>query len=663
MKKNKKSKLMVSDDKIIENENKIEIKTIKDNIDNIVNNYNTITIINDLVIRTNKIVIHSYHLLKLYLCHLFSKKELFPIINKNFLCHLFKIVSYRNDTRGRPAQTQNLKILRNLNEFYNTHYKQNINENISYNNLTYILGYEAIDMLTNINTNIQERFIKHLNKYINIVFNFKEKKDQITKETNDKISRKILHQALYTELYKIKKDIVQFGEFESDIKYHRWIKEQRLLLFPNISSFKKDNIFYELKSNSQSFLWGMFYINQQFEIINTNKSGIEKQIRLFNVLPLRTNIVPKHICIDTVALIKNLIGQKSSHYITTYKELNQYHELWNKVFKTKLFKKTNYQFNNMIKTDGVSCSIIFNKIDQLKSTTRKKRSGYIEDCFESKRNELQEMKIVCVDPNYADLIYCGSKDENGNLETFRYTQNQRRLETRSKKYNKLKDKINKETIIEDKTVKEIETELSLLNSKTVNFESFKTYCKKKNKLNQLLFNHYEQRIFRKLNLNAYINTQKSETKLVNNFIKKFGPPDKTVFIIGDYDKGNHHMKGLEPVICKKFRDIFKKAGYQTFLVNEFRTSITCNGCDEKLEKFHFHQSKKPKNKGQVISCHGLLRCQSVKHECEIIHNRDKNAVQNMLRIVDSILKTGKRPNIFTRENSCTDHADANQILF
>ena len=47
-------------------------------------------------------------------------------------------------------------------------------------------------------------------------------------------------------------------------------------------------------------------------------------------------------------------------------------------------------------------------------------------------------------------------------------------------------------------------------------------------------------------------------------------------------------------------------------------------------------------------CHGLLRCQSVKHNCEIIHNRDKNAVQNMLNIVSSIFNTGKRPEAFCR---------------
>ena len=74
-------------------------------------------------------------------------------------------------------------------------------------------------------------------------------------------------------------------------------------------------------------------------------------------------------------------------------------------------------------------------------------------------------------------------------------------------------------------------------------------------------------------------------------------------------------------------------------------SMICNGCDENFLNFHYHKSN---NKGQVIYCHGLLRCQSVK-QCEIIHNRDKNAVQNMLMIVNS----GKRPNIFTRGNSCS----------
>ena len=62
------------------------------------------------------------------------------------------------------------------------------------------------------------------------------------------------------------------------------------------------------------------------------------------------------------------------------------------------------------------------------------------------------------------------------------------------------------------------------------------------------------------------------------------------------------------------------------------------------------KSHKPKlkkeNKEETV--HGLLRCQSIKQKCEKIHNRDKNAVQNMLNIVSTIFEKGKRPEIFCR---------------
>ncbi len=35
--------------------------------------------------------------------------------------------------------------------------------------------------------------------------------------------------------------------------------------------------------------------------------------------------------------------------------------------------------------------------------------------------------------------------------------------------------------------------------------------------------------------------------------------------------------------------------------------------------------------------------------CKIYHNRDKNAVQNMISIVEELKKTGKRPLRFTRK--------------
>ncbi|MFM7986131.1 MAG: hypothetical protein ACKPKO_43140, partial [Candidatus Fonsibacter sp.] len=92
---------------------------------------------------------------------------------------------------------------------------------------------------------------------------------------------------------------------------------------------EENSIYYELKSNTQYFLHAMFYISNELE--NLNIESEDKQIRLFNVLPLRTNIVPKNICIDTCALISNFLGDDAtSEYLKTYKKENKYNELWSK---------------------------------------------------------------------------------------------------------------------------------------------------------------------------------------------------------------------------------------------------------------------------------------------------------------------------------------------
>jgi len=146
--------------------------------------------------------------------------------------------------------------------------------------------------------------------------------------------------------------------------------------------------------------------------------------------------------------------------------------------------------------------------------------------------------------------------------------------------------------------------------------------------------------------------------MVDNFKSKFGTPDKVIIVFGDHDKGQHNMGGLEPSICKKFRRIFKNAGYKVYLINEFRTSKLCNCCHQELDKFLTRASNKPKDKkkNKKTLVNGLLKHTVSNPEgelnpllCTIIHNRDKNAVQNMLYIVEHIKKTGSRPEAYTRK--------------
>jgi len=91
--------------------------------------------------------------------------------------------------------------------------------------------------------------------------------------------------------------------------------------------------------------------------------------------------------------------------------------------------------------------------------------------------------------------------------------------------------------------------------------------------------------------------------------------------------------------------------YNKILLYQIKYCVLCNCCNEELEYFLERPSKKPKliKERKTEICHGLLRCQSIKHKSEIFHNRDKNTVQNMLNIVKSVLNTGKRPDIFCRE--------------
>jgi hypothetical protein len=638
------------------------MKTNKDNIKNVIRDENQMIVINDIVIRTNKIVIHSYQFLKLYLLDLYENNKSFPVIDKEFICDIFKVITIRKCGSGGYTKEKMPTQQKTLQEFYDKHYKETIcnNEILYYDKLSYILAYEAIDMVTNINNNIMEHFIKHMNKFVNLSFNLYDKINEINKTIKNKDERKEKKNYIYGELKKIKKDLITCGDYISDNKYHEWITEQRKFILPNKTNFDKNSIMYDIKSNTQDYIKPFIYLGKQIEKFYDMENKDNHKIRLFNILPLRTNIVPKNIVIDTCGLIQNLLGDKSTtEHLKNYKQNNNQFNLWNGIFKLnkRVFKKSKYSFHNMIRTDGISISILFVRNDNNNKPMKKCPKNitkeednikYIENVIWT--NEMKNKKIITIDPNLSDLIYCGSKDESGNLETFRYTQNQRRMETRTKKYKKIIEKINNETKINDVKIKEIETELSKYNSKSNNYDKFKEYLVKKNKLNINLFSHYEQNIFRKFKLNRFINTQKSESKLIKNFSNKFGKPKDTMIILGDYDKGNNHMKGVEPTINKRLRRIFKNAGFDTYLINEFRTSKLCNCCHNELEPFLIRESKKPRDKklNKKILINGLLCHQDIKPQCKIIHNRDKNAVQNMLYIIDTLKLTGKRPDKYSR---------------
>ena len=83
----------------------------------------------------------------------------------------------------------------------------------------------------------------------------------------------------------------------------------------------------------------------------------------------------------------------------------------------------------------------------------------------------------------------------------------------------------------------------------------------------MLFKFYEKHIFRKLRLQSYRNTKKSEQKMLNNFKRIFGDEKNVVVCFGDYEQ-KKQMKFKEATKGKGMRTLFRKAGFQTYLANE-----------------------------------------------------------------------------------------------
>lgn len=196
------------------------------------------------------------------------------------------------------------------------------------------------------------------------------------------------------------------------------------------------------------------------------------------------------------------------------------------LFRTELksFHKKYYEFHDMIETDSISCTLLLLRKDLIGKRLPMMKKGANQETYIDEIKDyvpLQNKKIVAIDPGLCDLIYCVD-DDNKQANIFRYSQDQRRKETKKKKYSKIQLKLKREQIEGHGTIIELETELSKLNKKSLNLTKFKEYIQKKSEINGLLFSFYEKYIFRKLRLQSYRNTKKSEQKMLNHFKHIFG---------------------------------------------------------------------------------------------------------------------------------------------
>ena len=600
--------------------------------------------ITDAVIKCNKIVINTLMFMKLYLLNYFEKNNKLPDIDKVFVNSCMKILCNESAAR-RPPKKEIKELKDKLTAFYNSDYKPLIKDtDLDYTHLNTVLDYLTIGIITMYENNIKLHYVEYIERYVNIIW---KKKDTITKikeENKNEEKQKELINEFCRQLRKIKTDILEITtEYKSDIKYHNWIKEIKKTITPNKDKYKKDNLYYDLQCNPQDYLPCMIRMMKEVE---------KDKVMIYNVFPMRNNIIAHSVKLDTTTLVHLLMtkkqGNKTDYLFEGNLKKNE-NKIWKFFFRTEkqCFNKPLYTFHHMIETDGVSCSILMLRNDLIGKRIPLPKIGsnteqYIDELPDY--TNIKNKKIVAIDPGKSDILYCVNSD-NKEAKEFRYTQNSRRKECKIKKYAKIILEFKKEKI-DGKTIIEYETELSKLNRKTLIIKDFKDYIKKKSEINNKLYKFYEKYIFRKLKLNGYINLKKNEQKLINNFKKIFGKPEETIVIFGDFEQ-KQHMKYKEPIKGKGMRKLFRQNNYKTYLVDEFRTSCMCSICKTEIgrcEKFQIRKNPKPYKSGNIL-VHGLIKCQT----CDSVWNRDVNGATNIYRIAKNAINGLERPKYLCRE--------------
>jgi hypothetical protein len=76
-----------------------------------------------------------------------------------------------------------------------------------------------------------------------------------------------------------------------------WVREHRAIVLPDKQAFSKNRVAYDIQCHPQDYLLPMLRMTRFLEA-----SGM----KLRNVVPLRTSVVPMHITLDTLTLVRLL---------------------------------------------------------------------------------------------------------------------------------------------------------------------------------------------------------------------------------------------------------------------------------------------------------------------------------------------------------------------
>ncbi|KND03265.1 uncharacterized protein SPPG_09012 [Spizellomyces punctatus DAOM BR117] len=294
------------------------------------------------------------------------------------------------------------------------------------------VNYLTASMMTNLKVNVQEHFMTMLLRYINLRLDVKGQKQRLPLKSDAR-------NAFFARLRYLKSiflfDIVPESLDDLTAEESELLEEIWSL---NIPLSDDQPLAYSVAVDPLAFFPAYCKLSGLYE-----RHGFHQ----FSAIPLRRSLIQSHVRIDTIILYSHLLCITRREAETVEKV-----DLWLRVcnLRNKAFRsRRGMQFEGSVTTDGTSVSVYLKHPEADKygkrsggkksanTTEAEVKAQYVEKNLPACR---AAENVVVIDPNKRDILYC--QDSNGTM--FRYTANQRAVETGSRRFAKERQQMKKE---------------------------------------------------------------------------------------------------------------------------------------------------------------------------------------------------------------------------
>ena len=345
-------------------------KTVKVRLKNILKQNIDYSQFFDCIIRANDWINNGYLFLRAYLLYTIEQLEINkkinePVINKKFIENVFKTLVDKSLVKGgRKDENESTNIKKPILDFLKIYMLKTGFKKINANKIGKIIENECGNVYTEIINNIKLHFEKYIKRLTEAKLSKKYKNIIKTYENDD-----IMLKNKLDELKHLKDAIIDdlICKTEKCTIFKNWINKYQKFI-PITYTNNENSI--DVERNTFKYIRCMYYFNKYIQ---------KKQLKGYQMIPLRTSCYNKYVKIDTTSLIKIFSdNQLRDKYLVG--DIIKQKEFWGTYFKLYkddnkcIYNLKNCSFNYEIATDGYACSLNFIKNDNISIKEKKKQN-------------------------------------------------------------------------------------------------------------------------------------------------------------------------------------------------------------------------------------------------------------------------------------------------